>query len=156
MFGGDPPRNPPRIRKRRTAPVANLPRNAPDTAGIDQLLTRWRDTVAKGDLEGHTNLYAPNVDRFFRQRNVPHEAVRKVKSQMMTLYPTITRYDISKVTVESNTGNEAVVSFRKDWDMKGRRRFAGAERQRLKLRRIAGDWKITSEEELKIYWVRRG
>jgi hypothetical protein len=126
-----------------------------NTAGINELLTRWRDTVAKGDLEGQTQLYAPKLDRFFRQRNVSHAQVRKVKSQMMSLYPTVNRYDISDVKVESNNGKEAVVSFRKEWEMKGQKPFSGAERQRLKLRRIGGEWKIVSEEETKVYWVKR-
>jgi hypothetical protein len=74
---------------------------------------------------------------------------------MMELYPEVNRYDISDVKVESSKPGEAVVSFRKDWDMRGDRPFSGAERQRLKLRRISGDWKIVSEEELKVYWVKR-
>lgn len=161
VFGSDP----------RPAPTAESPRPMParteaeepitrarteTSAGIDEFLSRWRNTVATGDVDGQTALYAPKVDRFFRQRNVSQAAVRKVKSQMMSLYPTVNKYDISDVKVESNNGREAVVSFRKEWDMNGQRRFAGAERQRLKLRRVAGDWKIVSEEETKIYWVKRG
>ena len=73
----------------------------------------------------------------------------------MSLYPTVNRYDISDVKVESNNGREAVVSFRKEWDMDGQKPFSGAERQRLKLRRIDGNWKIVSEEETKVYWVKR-
>jgi hypothetical protein len=139
----------PSTRGRATEPVTST------SAGIDQLLDRWRDTVAKGDLEGQTELYAPKLERFFRQRNVSNAQVRKTKAQMMALYPTVNRYDISDVKVESNNGKEAVVSFRKEWDMKGQKPFSGAERQRLKLRRIAGDWKIVSEEETKVYWVKR-
>ena len=75
---------------------------------------------------------------------------------MMELYPEVHRYEISDVKFESQKHDEAVVSFRKDWDMNGDRRFSGAERQRLKLRRINGDWKIVSEEEMQIYWVKRG
>jgi len=39
--------------------------------------------------------------------------------------------------------------------MNGQKPFSGAERQRLKLRRIDGNWKIVSEEETKVYWVKR-
>jgi hypothetical protein len=126
-----------------------------DTGGIDRLLARWRDTVAKGDVDGNTELYAPRVDRFFRERNVSQASVRKTKSQMMSLYPTVNKYEISDVKVEKNDGREAVVSFRKEWDMKGQKPFSGAERQRLTLRRIGGDWKIVGEEETKVYWVKR-
>lgn len=163
VFGSDP-RPAPTAESPRLAspPVQNEPEEpttrarAETSAGIDEFLTRWSNTVARGDVEGQAALYAPKVDRFFRQRNVSQAAVKKVKSQMMSLYPTVNRYDISDVKVESNNGREAVVSFRKEWDMNGQRRFAGAERQRLRLRRIGGDWKIVSEEETKIYWVKRG
>jgi hypothetical protein len=169
VFGGDPRSDPtdaspqPGSSNRETAESATRSRatnnteSVPGASGdIEHFLARWRDTVARGDLEGQANLYAPTVTRFFRQRNVSHAAVKKVKSQMMSLYPTVNRYEISDVKVESNNGNEAVVSLRKEWDMNGRQRFTGAERQRLRLRRMGNDWKIVSEEETKVYWVKRG
>jgi hypothetical protein len=122
---------------------------------IDGLLDRWRNTFLRGDVNGQSILYAPQMELFYRRNAVSRETVRREKSRMMELYPQVHRYDISDVKLESHKGDEAVVSFRKDWDMNGDRRFSGAERQRLKLKRINGDWKIIREEELKIYWVRR-
>ena len=119
------------------------------------LLHRWRETVVRGDVNAHAILYAPKMDKFFRRRNVTRETVRREKARMMELYPDVKRYEISDVRVESQRGTEAIVSFRKEWDMRGDRPFSGAERQRLKLRRIAGDLKIVSEEELKVYWLKR-
>ena len=164
VFGGDPvpspAESPEPVTRAETEPATRsrsaLPEPTPERASIDRFLDRWISTVYKGDVESHSELYAPTVSRFFRERNVSQKAVRKVKSQMMALYPTVTRYDISDVKIESNNGSEAVVSFRKEWDMKGRRRFAGAERQRLRLRRLGGAWKIVSEEETKVYWTKRG
>lgn len=129
--------------------------DAAGTPQITDLLNRWRDTVVRGDVMAHTILYAPKMDKFFRQKNVTRAMVQREKARMMELYPEVKRYDISDIRVESNRGNEAIVSFRKEWDMRGERPFSGAERQRLKLRRISGDWKIVSEEELKVYWVKR-
>jgi hypothetical protein len=125
------------------------------TPEITDLLNRWRDSVIRGDVNAHTVLYAPKMDHFFRQRNVTRAAVKREKARMMELYPKVSRYEISDVRLESQKNDEAVVSFRKEWDMSGDRPFSGAERQRLKLRRISGDWKIVSEEELKVYWVKR-
>jgi ketosteroid isomerase-like protein len=122
---------------------------------IHRLLDEWRSTLVRGDVNAQANLYAPRVDRFFTKRNVSRDAVRKEKSRMMAAYPEVNRYEISDIRVESNTGDEAVVSFRKEWEMTGNRRFSGAERQRLRLRRFGGDWKIVGEEETKIYWVKR-
>jgi hypothetical protein len=143
------------------APVEEASRGREESApapasDINGLLNRWRDTVVRGDSNAHAILYAPRMDRFFRRRNVTREMVRREKARMMELYPDVKRYEISDVRVESQRGDEAVVSFRKEWDMRGDRLFSGAERQRLKLRRIAGDWKIVSEEELRVYWLKRG
>ena len=123
---------------------------------IDGLLDRWRDTYARGDVNGQVILYAPKMELFYRRNGVSRETVRREKLRMMELYPKVHRYDISDVKLETHNHEEAIVSFRKDWDMNGDRRFSGAERQRLKLKRINGDWKIVREEELKVYWVKRG
>jgi hypothetical protein len=130
--------------------------SAMPASDINGLLNRWRDTVVRGDSKAHAILYAPKMDKFFRRRNVSRETVRREKARMMEIYPEVKRYEISDVRVESQRPNETVVSFRKEWDMRGDRPFSGAERQRLTLRRIAGDWKIVSEEELKVYWLKRG
>jgi len=125
------------------------------SAEIHGLLNRWRASTIDGNIDAQTILYAPRVEHFFRQRNVSRATVRREKARMKELYPIINRYDISDVRIEATAKNQVVVTFRKDWDMRGQRRFAGAERQRLKLRRMAGDWKIFSEEETKVFWVNR-
>jgi hypothetical protein len=127
-----------------------------DTSEVNHLLSRWRRAVITGDINAQTILYAPRMDRYFRQRNVSRDLVRREKVRLKEMYPQITRYDISDVRIESSKDSEKVVSFRKDWDMRGERRFAGAERQRLKLRKISGDWKIVSEQDMKVYWSTRG
>jgi hypothetical protein len=129
---------------------------SPGRGQIEGLLDRWRKTFARGDINGQTILYAPKMEAFYERNGVSRETVRREKSRMMELYPRVHRYEISDVKFESHKHDEAVVSFRKDWDMNGDRRFTGADRQRLKLRRINGDWKIVSEEEMQIYWVKRG
>ena len=107
------------------------------------------DTFARGDVNGQTILYAPKMETFYQRNGVSRETVRREKSRMMELYPKVHRYDISDLKFESQKHDEAVVSFRKDWDMNGDRRFAGAERQRLKLRRINGDWKMSAKRKCK-------
>ena len=139
------------VARSRTETVAS-----PGRGQIEGLLDKWRDTFARGDVNGQTILYAPKMETFYQRNGVSRETVRREKSRMMELYPKVHRYDISDLKFESQKHDEAVVSFRKDWDMNGDRRFAGAERQRLKLRRINGDWKIVGEEEMQIYWVKRG
>jgi len=142
--------------KEETLRARSTPGNAVSSASIDGLLDRWRNTVVRGDVKAQAILYAPKMEQFFRRRNVTRDVVLREKARMKELYPNVSRYDITDVQVESHKENVAVVSFRKEWDMHGERRFSGSDRQRFKLRKIAGDWKIVGEEEMVVYWVRRG
>ena len=122
---------------------------------IRQFLESWRSSLLQGDLNTHVSLYTSRVERFFRRRNVTREAVRREKELVLSKYPNIEQYDIRDVKVDRVSDSRASVTFRKDWDMRGRRRFAGSEIQRLMVRKDAGKWQITGEEELKVFRVQR-
>jgi hypothetical protein len=164
---GNPP-EPPQPQQTAPAPVAQADAPAATVGTVEQaagrevpadvlgFLERWRSTLARKDLDQHVATYAPRVDKFFRKRRVSRDQVRREKAQMIAKYPDFNKYDLKDVRLESRRGNRAVVTFRKDWDTSGSSRFAGSERQRLTLRRTGESWQITGEEELKVYWVRRG
>ena len=109
----------------------------------------------QGDASAHADLYTSRVDRFLKRRNVSRREVRRETEKVLSRYPKSRRYEISDVAVEKMDGGKAVLTFRKDWDVRGRGQFAGAARQRLTLRNEAGSWKINGEEETKVYWARR-
>ena len=147
-----------------------LPRETPQAAEVSEAPNRndvpaavlgtvelWRSTLEKGDLQTHVATYAPRVDKFFRQRRVSRQEVRREKQRMMARYPDVNKYEVHDVRLESLKGDRAVVTFRKDWDTSGSgsRRFAGSEKQRLTLQRLGGEWKVVGEEELKVHWVKR-
>jgi hypothetical protein len=129
--------------------AANVP---PD---MQALLNSWRTTLISGDASAHADLYTSRVDRFLKRRNVSRREVRRETEKVLSRYPKSRRYEISDVAVEKMDGGKAVLTFRKDWDVRGRGQFAGAARQRLTLRNEAGSWKINGEEETKVYWARR-
>lgn len=121
-------------------------------AGIDALLSKWRDTLIHHDLDGHVSCYAPMVYVFYNRRNVTRMGVREDRSRALSTYPEIRKYTISDVQLESLTATRAVVTFDKEWDTAGRGRSAGAEKGRLTLERLNGDWKIVAEQEVRVYW----
>lgn len=121
-------------------------------AGIDALLSKWRDTLIHHDLDGHVSCYAPVVYVFYNRRNVTRMGVREDRSRALSTYPEIRKYTISDVQLESLTATRAVVTFDKEWDTAGRGRSAGAEKGRLTLERLNGDWKIVAEQEVRVYW----
>lgn len=165
VFGGrpEPSATPPAVTNRAeiVEPVAAAEeqpseqrRNVP--ADVLGFLENWRATMAKGDLQRHVNAYAPQVDRFFTKRGVSRSAIHAEKQRFLEMYPNVNKYEIHDVKLEWGNEGRAVVTFRKDWDTSGVTRFAGSERQRLTLSKAGGEWKITGEEELRVYWVRRG
>jgi len=125
------------------------------TEQINGLLNRWRNAQIVGNVDGQTSMYAPEVTRYFNQRGVSRERLHREKLRMKELYPKVLRYDISDVKIESLSSDRATVTFRKDWGFRGERSYMGAGRQRLRLQRMLGDWKIVSEEELRTYWSQR-
>lgn len=142
VFGGESSRT-------RARAVSSIPPEILD------FLEQWRSTMVGGDLQKHVSLYAPVVDRFFRERNVSREAVRQEKKRMLDRYPHFDQYDLRDVKVDFAGDNRALVTFRKDWSARGVRRFAGSELQRLTLQKDSAAWQIVSEEELRVFWVRR-
>lgn len=144
----------------QNSPAENAPTRATETASalpadLSGFLDQWRRTLIDRDLDAQVALYAPAVGRFFNKRNVSRDDVRSEKKRFLNRYPEFVKYDVSDIRVESMENDRAVLTFRKEWDARGRNRFAGAERQRLTLVRDGRNWQIVGEEELKVYWVRR-
>jgi hypothetical protein len=136
-----------------TQPLEPNRQNIP--GDVHAFLDRWRTTLISGDSAAQAALYAPRVHRFFTKRNVTREQVQREKERMLTRYPEFHKYDINDVHVQSQDNDRVIVTFRKDWEARGRGRFAGSEQQRLTLIKRAGTWQIVSEEETKVHWVRR-
>ncbi len=146
---------------RPTEPVPSPPPLSPEAearerrSAIYAMLDEWLTTTRELDLEKHVNTYAPVVDTFFRKRGVPLAEVRKEKQRFFKGISEVRQLKIDDIRIESFRPDRAVVSFKKDWDMRGPRPSAGSERERLTLRWIDGNWRIAGEQELKIYWTRK-
>jgi hypothetical protein len=123
-------------------------------AAIQPFLNRWVATTRELNLEKHVATYAPVVEPFFKNRRAAISEVRAEKQKLFRGVSEVRKFDIRDVRVESFDPERAVVTFRKDWDLRGSRRTAGAERQRLTLGWMDGGWKIIGEQEIRIYWSR--
>jgi hypothetical protein len=150
------------IDEARPAPVAPQKRDRAAVmtvtevpADIVQFLSKWENSLEKHDLATQENCYARVVDRFYTKSNVSQKDVMAEKRRMLQAYPKFNKYEISNIRVESLTGDRASLTFDKNWDASGRKRFAGSEQQRLVLIKVSGEWKIVREEETRVYWVRR-
>jgi hypothetical protein len=148
------------IDEARPAPVATRDRPAVTTvsevpADIVQFLEKWENSLENHDLATQETCYARVVDRFYTKSNVSQKDVIAEKRRMLQAYPKFNKYEISNIRVESLTRDRASITFDKNWDASGRKRFSGSEQQRLVLIKVSGEWKIVREEETRVYWVRR-
>lgn len=157
IFGGPPPVQHDERPSATGASPAPRRASAASEADVRRFLERWRRTLETGNVEAHVALYAPVVQRYFRERNVSRARVEKDKRRFLQLWPSVERYSISDVEVgEPLAGGLVPVEFRKEWDFRSaNRRFEGAERQRLLLQRTRGGWQIAGEQELVVYRARR-
>jgi len=124
-----------------------------DQAAIGTLINDWAGTTRSRRIDQQLVLYAPILERFFHERNVPREVVRAKKEAVLARYPNLNEFRVERVVIDSLTPAQAVVSLDKVWDMQGQGRFAGAARERLVLRRTDGAWRIVSEEDIDVYRV---
>jgi hypothetical protein len=96
--------------------------------------------------------YAPVLESF---RRIPRIKVVEQRRRLLQLYPRVSKYVISKLPLESLQQQRAVVSFDKEWNMVGEKRYAGSARERVIVRKTRGGWQIVSQDEQQIYWTRR-
>src|SRR5205807_4445815 len=80
---------------------------------------------------------------------------RRAAVQSVARYgiPAILR--ISDLTLIPISETRAAALFRKHWQSSGPRIFAGEDQERLTFVNGTDGWKISSEEETKVYWIER-
>jgi hypothetical protein len=121
---------------------------------VRSVLTRWSDSILDGDVGAHVSLYAPTVGPYFTKKSATRAQIRDDVKQILARYGDMNVYNISDISVTPIDANNAFATFRKHWETDGNK-FAGEEREQLKLTRKGADWLIASEREVKVFWVKR-
>jgi hypothetical protein len=121
---------------------------------VRSVLEEWRESLLNRNVDQYTNLYAPTVGPYFRENRVSRAQIANEVRRMLGRYGPLTSYKISNVTIAPVDQNHAIANFRKEWKTAGDT-FSGAERAQLRFERLNGDWRITSEQELQVYWARK-
>jgi hypothetical protein len=116
-------------------------------------LASWTSTMLSNDLAGQVNCYGVSVEPFFQHPKASIQVVADEKAKLMKAYPVVKKYAISNIDFEKVESDFVQVSLDKTWEAQGNHRFAGSEREALKLRPFDGKWRIVAESETKIYWV---
>lgn len=115
----------------------------------------WRSSYESLDLEYAMNYYADTVD-YYNGGRVGIGKVRADKQRAFDAYDTI-KFSISNLNVTPDvTGDKATAVFDKEWLFENAEKTnSGKVQQQLKLAKVGGKWKITSEKDIKIYYVNK-
>ncbi len=124
------------------------------TEEIRQFIDVWIGTICEKKLDEHCACYADQVDTYFTYKHLSNQRIAHDKVEVLKPYSSL-QMQVANIEVQSATPSDAVVVFDKSWEAHGAKDFSGSEKQSLTLHRFGAAWKITSEEELKVYWVKK-
>lgn len=120
-------------------------------------LNAWESASENHDLEKHIGFYGDTLEYYYKSKNVPVSKVREDRAKAYQTFNDNIEVDLSnfKVTPDAS-GNKAIVVFDKEWNFEGTKYSSGKVQQQITLTRIQGEWKITGEKDLKIYYADKG
>lgn len=126
-------------------------RNGIGDAELRTSFDNWLVTDSAGDGETKSDLYAPQLERYYRKYNASPEEVEAEK-QRRGRRGKLTDVQISEPEVKlARDGKTATMTFRKDYNLeRGNRSTRGAVQQELKWRKTADGWRIVSERNLRV------
>lgn len=131
---------------------------------IEDQIYSWRSLAEARNLNAYMSKYASRID-YYKKKNMSVSSVRADKQKAFSKYEEID-INISQLKIDvDSSGEEATASFDKQWyfddtqwtysDESKSKSTSGKVRSQLRFKKIGGDWKITSEKDLKVYYVNR-
>ena len=139
-----------------TATAAPKPDFDPEKirAEVSGTVDSWATLAESRDLSAYMDNYADKVD-YYNKKSVDKSAVRADKQRAFGLYDTI-EFNVSNLRVMPDaTGENATAVFDKQWYFENEEKSnEGKVQTQLQMKKIGGDWKITSERDLKVYYTK--
>jgi hypothetical protein len=119
---------------------------------VSGTISNWKALAEARDLNNYMENYADVVD-YYRRSSVSRSIVRSDKARAFGMFNSI-RISITNLSVNVDEfGTRAVADFDKEWDFRGSRSSSGKVHSQLRFRLENGRWLITSEKDLKVYYV---
>jgi hypothetical protein len=135
--------------------------SASNTASIDkeqikkdvsQRVYTWKSAAEAHNLDSYMNNYADTVD-YYNKSRISRSTVRADKQRAFTLYDSL-NITLSNMSVTPDaSGENATAVFDKEWVFEGAKRSTGKVRTQLSLKKNNGQWLITGEKDLKVYYT---
>jgi len=148
----------PKLDTRRAAETvpakpASLPEPAPasatSSAEMKLWLQNWAASMRTRDANAQAAFYADTLDRYLNQRNVSREAVLRDREATNRMRKGLWTVKMEDIVIERQTDSEADVRLVKHFmdEQETSEILESFVPTRLTLRRLNGEWKITSEQD---------
>jgi hypothetical protein len=111
----------------------------------------WASAMQTRDANAQAAFYADTVDRYLDQRNVSRDAVLRDRESTIHMRQGLWTVKMEKIVVEQQSDTEAQVRLVKHFMDEPDPSSGILESfvpSKLTLKRVGGDWKITSEQDL--------
>jgi ketosteroid isomerase-like protein len=119
---------------------------------VSQQVQSWRSSTESGDINALIRKYAPSV-QYYRKSGASPDFIRSDKQRAYRMFDSMS-IRISNMDVNiSDSGETATAHFDKEWVFEGSRRSTGKVRQQLQFRRMNGQWMITGERDIRVYYT---
>lgn len=121
---------------------------------VKSQINNWKTNLEAGDVDAFVSLYADRLDYYFNSNGVGKDAVRSDKERAFSRFDNF-KLKISDMRITPDeTGEKATAVFDKEWEFEGAEsRNAGKVQSQLQLTKIGGQWRITGERDLKVYYT---
>ncbi|HEY8559993.1 MAG TPA: hypothetical protein VIL74_06425 [Pyrinomonadaceae bacterium] len=122
-----------------------------EASELRETLAAWIAATNRRDIERQMSFYLNELKAFYLTRNVSSDAVRNEKTRAFAAATSVDIRAAEPEIIFQNGGREAVMRFRKVYDIQRR---AGSRRgevvQELRWQRTNRGWKIFSERDIKV------
>jgi len=119
---------------------------------VSQKVYSWKSAAESLNLNSYMSNYAGTVD-YYNKKGASLSTVRADKQRAFSTYSSM-QITLSNMNVTPDaSGETAVAVFDKEWVFSGAKYSAGKVQTQLKLKKISGQWLITGERDLKVYYT---
>ncbi len=119
---------------------------------VSQRVISWKSAAESLNLDSYMSHYGGTVD-YYNKRGASQSFVRADKQKAFTTYNSI-KITLGNITVSPDAAGEtATAVFDKEWVFQGAKYSAGKVQTQLKLKKVGGQWQITGERDLKVYYT---
>lgn len=120
---------------------------------VAQRVEAWKSAAESLNLDSYMSNYGATVN-YYNKKGASQATVRADKQRAFTAYDSM-KITITNLSVTSDaTGENATAVFDKEWNFSGAQKYsAGKVKQQLQLKKIGGQWLITGERDLQVYYT---